>query len=318
MKKKLNRFFYMLVALLAGSLLLSCEKGFMQGNSGEVHTPKEEGKTKDTILKYEVSKNESLRRITYKLDSLTDVKKADSLWGSFTKEQQRMLLAINRIESVRVGPGSLLVVPDTLVEDFNTYAPFPGELGILNPLPKTILISRRVQAFGLYECGRLIRWGPVSSGKQTTPTPAGLNYGNFKAKRKVSTVNSSWIMPYYFNFMNFEGVGVHQYLLPGFPASHACVRLDMADAMFIYDWAEQWKLDPTGSKVVKNGTPFMVFGDYDFEAEVPWMQLVEDPGANDLNEEELKVLEDYVRQYFEDERNFIETEILAPTDFIAT
>lgn len=317
MKDVLYKFYCGLVLILAGGLLFSCEDGFMQENSREVNLKRIDTTFIDTTAFSEAIHSKPFR-ITYRLDSLADVKRADSLWGSFTKEQQRILLAINRIESVRVGPGSVLVVPDSLIDDFNEYSPFPRDLEILNPIPKTVLISRRVQAFALYECGRLIRWGPVSTGKQSTPTPAGLNYGNYKAKRKISTVNQSWIMPYYFNYMNFEGVGVHQYLLPGFPASHACVRLDMADAMFIYDWADQWKLDPGGSKVIKNGTPFMVFGDYDFEGEVPWLQLIEDPGANDLNAEELKILKNYVEEYFQDDRNFIEPEIIEPADFLAT
>lgn len=318
MKERFHKIFFLPLILMTGSLLLSCEDGFMQEKPHEVNFRQVDSIIQDTVLIKEADLYKPSLKVTYKLDSLTDVKKTDSLWGSFTKEEQRTLLALNRIESVRVGPGSVIIIPDILVENFNEYAPFPWELEILAPIPKTVLISRRVQAFALYECGRLIRWGPVSTGKQSTPTPAGLNYGNFKAKRKVSTVNSSWIMPYYFNFMNFEGVGVHQYLLPGFPASHACVRLDMADAMYIYDWAQHWKLDPSGTKVLRNGTPFMVFGDYDFEGEVPWLQLVIDPNANDLKEEEIKILEEYVEEYFRDVRNFKETEIAEPEGFIAT
>ncbi|UJH92230.1 hypothetical protein LZ575_06620 [Antarcticibacterium sp. 1MA-6-2] len=55
--------------------------------------------------------------------------------------------------------GTSLVFPDTLLADFNKYAPFPASLGILDSIPKVVLISQRVQAFGLYEKGELIRWG---------------------------------------------------------------------------------------------------------------------------------------------------------------
>lgn len=308
---------YFLVLILAGSLFISCKEK-IEFQSSPDFSLKQDSIKSVSALKEHLIQSQNTFRITYRLDSLTEVKRADSLWSSYNEQQQRMLLAINRVEAVRVGPGSKLIVPDTLVENFNLYAPFPAELEILEPIPQTVLISRRVQAFALYECGRLIRWGPVSTGKQATPTPAGLNYGNYKAKRKISTVNQSWIMPYYFNFMNFEGVGVHQYLLPGFPASHACVRLDMADAVFIYDWAQQWELDAAGKKVIKNGTPFMVFGDYNFEAEVPWFKLAEDPASNDLTQEELDIIETYVEQYFRDERNFQNTEVLQAPDIIAT
>lgn len=246
--------------------------------------------------------------INYRLDSLVDTKSRDSILGTFNEEQQKIIFALNRIEPVRVGEGTTLIIPDTLLSDFNKYAPFPESLKTFDSIPKVVLISQRVQAFGLYEKGELIRWGPVSSGKQTTPTPNGLHYGNYKAKRKVSTVNPDWILPYYFNFMNFEGVGVHQYLLPGFPASHACVRLYMDDAKFIYDWAKQWELDSTGQRIVKNGTPFIVFGEYDYKNPFPWLNLATDPESNSISEEELSLLKTYSEKYFQDEKNFRRTE----------
>lgn len=227
----------------------------------------------------------------------------DRFFSTYDLEQRELIFALNRIEDVRVGVGSTLVVPDTLLSDFMQYAPFPQHLNLLDTIPKVVLIHQRIQAFALYENGNLLKWGPVSSGKQSTPTPNGLFYGNYKAKRKVSTVNSDWILPYYFNFMNFEGVGVHQYLLPGFPASHACVRLYMDDAMYIYEWADQWKLDPSGNKIIENGTAFIVIGEYDFVGKVPWLTLAEDPEFENLNKEELLMLRRFLAQYLQDDRN---------------
>ena len=78
-------------------------------------------------------------------------------------------------------------------------------------------------------------------------------------------------MPYYFNFMNYEGIGTHEYTLPGYPASHGCVRFRNEEAVYIYNWAQQWKLDSKGQVVLENGTPFLVFGDYDFDHPSPWL-----------------------------------------------
>ncbi len=277
-------------------ILNSCDNGSGQ-NSHDVF------EARDSIpVIMEVEKKEPPFIITYKLDSIVDMTVWDSL---YTPHEKKLIYALNRIEQVRVGVGVKLLVPDTLSPDLMFYSPFPGNLDLLDSIPKTVLIAQRIQAFGLYENGKLIKWGPVSSGKQSTPTPNGLHYGNYKAKRKVSTVNSDWILPYYFNFMNFEGVGVHQYLLPGFPASHACVRLDMDDAMFIYNWAEQWKLDSRGRTVERNGTPFMVFGEYDFKAETPpWTSLATDPDSNFLNKSELETLSIYVQSYLSNPKNF--------------
>ena len=252
----------------------------------------------------EVEKKEPRLLISYHLDSIQSAAEVDSFQTKFSPEEQKFIFAINRVDPRRLNAGDQLVIPDTLTRNFMDYAPFPKELDLLDSIRKTVLISRRIQAFAIYEHGKLKRWGPVSSGKESTQTPAGLNYGNYKSKNKVSTVNEDWLLPYYFNFMNFEGVGTHEYSMPGYPASHACVRLRKEDAAYIYNWAEQWTLDDTGQKVLKNGTPFMVFGDYDFDGPVPWLDLAEDPKSNLLNTEEIKVLRGYVAEYERDERNF--------------
>lgn len=237
--------------------------------------------------------------IAYKIDSLRTSVELDSFKNRYSESQQKVIAALNRIDPSRMRVGENLIVPDTLFDDISNYAPFPKKLDIINAIPKTVLISQRVQGFALYENGNLIKWGPVSSGKKSTPTPNGLHYGNYKAKRKISTVDEAWILPYYFNFMNFEGVGVHQYALPGYPASHACVRLYMDDAQYIYDWAKQWELNSSGQKVLKKGTPFMVYGKYDYNAEAPWLQLAKDRLNNNLIDEEMATLKDYVAKYNE-------------------
>ena len=242
--------------------------------------------------------------ITYHLDSISTSEAVDSFQQKFSEDAKKIIFALNRIDPERLKPGMNLVIPDTITANFLDYAPFPETFEMLEKMPKSVLISRRVQAFGLYEEGRLVRWGPVSSGKRSTPTPAGLNYGNYKAKRKISTVDDSWIMPYYFNFMNYHGVGVHQYSMPGYPASHACVRLYKDDAYFIYNWAQQWQLEPAGREIIRNGTPFMVFGDYDFDKAAPWLGLAENYNSNYLTAEEMGILKTYVDLYFKDRRNF--------------
>ncbi|WP_261376627.1 L,D-transpeptidase [Gillisia sp. Hel_I_86] len=237
--------------------------------------------------------------INYKIDSLKTSVELDSFKNRYSEAHLKVIYALNRIEARKVGKGKNLIVPDTLFEDIFNYSPFPKNLELICDIPKTVLISQRIQGFALYENGALVKWGPVSSGKQSTPTPNGLHYGNYKAKRKISTVNKEWILPYYFNFMNFEGVGVHQYALPGYPASHACVRLYMDDANYIYDWADQWELTSNGRDIIKKGTPFMVFGTYDYKSEVPWLQLAIDRLNNNLIDEEMNTLKDYVAKYNE-------------------
>ncbi|WP_417886082.1 L,D-transpeptidase [Zunongwangia sp.] len=240
--------------------------------------------------------------VKYSIDSLKTKEDLDTFNTKFSNRERKTIYALNRIDSRKVWAGKQLVVPDTITSNLMDYTPFPIELGMIEKLPKTVIISQRIQAFALYEKGKLIKWGPVSSGKKSTPTPDGLHYGNYKAKRKVSSVNDNWILPYYFNFMNFEGVGTHQYSLPGYPASHACVRLYMDDAEFIYNWASMWQLN--GNQLKRNGTPFMVIGKYDYKKIKPWLQLADSMEANDFMESELQIIRDYVKKYEADPKNF--------------
>lgn len=282
--------------VFSGILLVVClfsctsEAGKKKGNISP-----ETAKAEEAFLRNGIIPGKDEFKITYHFDSIADANEMDSLFLINSASQLHTLFAINRIDKHRVVPGLKLVVPDTLSETLMLYSPFPESLDLLDSIPKVLLISQRIQAFAVYDNGILCRWGPVSSGKQSTPTPNGLHYANYKAKRKISTVNGSWVMPYYVNYMNFAGIGTHQYTLPGFPASHSCVRLFLEDAMYIYYWIEMWKLQ--NNEIIQNGTPFMVFGEYDFEADPPWYSLVENPGANEILPEELDTIKEFIKKY---------------------
>jgi hypothetical protein len=79
-------------------------------------------------------------------------------------------------------------------------------------------------------------------------------------------------MQWYFNFANRRGLSFHAYALPGRPASHACLRLLERDARWLYNWGEQWRLDPRAHTVTETGTPLRIDGAYDFAAPPPWLQ----------------------------------------------
>ena len=229
--------------------------------------------------------------IKYRNDTL--MKNKENFQNLFSDGQKEIILALNRISESQLRNGRILVIPDTFLMDLKYYSPFPDTLTSMSELDKLIIISKRIQAFALYEKGHLIRWGPVSTGKKSTPTPSRLYHTNFKALRKVSTINSSWIMPWYYNIESLMGIGIHEYVLPGYPASHACIRLFEKDAIFIYNWAEGWTLHSSGL-LIKKGTPVVVFGEYDFEGMPPWRRMVDNHRELRLTENEMTELQSYL------------------------
>jgi hypothetical protein len=105
----------------------------------------------------------------------------------------------------------------------------------------------------------------------------------------VSTFNDEWVLHWYVNLSNFDGISLHQYELPGRPASHACVRLLADDAEWLYHWVDTWKLVPGDRRrVLEQGTPVVVIDEYAFGQRRPWKRLPDDPRATTLRLEEVE------------------------------
>lgn len=205
----------------------------------------------------------------------------------FSDDELSTILALNRIDINRMYRVKKLIIPDSIYTNFMDYSPFPSVIAELVEIKKLIVISYPIQAFALYESGRLIVWGPTSMGKKSTPTPIGLFHTNWKAKKTISTVNEEWILNWYFNIVNLDGISMHEYELPGYPASHSCIRLREQDAKFIYDWADQWIIENNGRTIIANGTPVIIYGNYDFDNHPPWYKLENNPNANKITADSL-------------------------------
>jgi hypothetical protein len=194
----------------------------------------------------------------------------------FTTGQIDVLETLNRRDRVhllRIDPSLPgLLVPGVWSDDPLVYSPFPREWPSAEGLPKAIVVDQPMQAFAAYERGGLVRWGPVSTGRKETPTPEGSFNLTWRARSRRSTANEEWLLEWYFNFVNERGVSFHLYELPGHPASHACVRLLLRDAQWLYGWGEQWSLDDH-RKLMMPGTPVFVEGTYAFGAPPPWLTV---------------------------------------------
>lgn len=198
-----------------------------------------------------------------------------------------ILIALNRVDSSHLNRLDSILVPDRYDLELDAYLPFPKKIELLKDVKKIIIFSNPVQAFAAYENGKLVLQGQTNMGKKASPTPPKLYFCNWKAKKTISTSNSEWILKWNFNISNFGGIGFHQYAMPGYPASHSCIRLLASHAYFLYNWAEQWVLD--GDNIVAHGTPVIVDKTYPFdEPGRPWHKLVADPLAMTLNQDSMK------------------------------
>jgi lipoprotein-anchoring transpeptidase ErfK/SrfK len=206
-------------------------------------------------------------------DSYTLMHSSAAVLSKATAEQLAILEDLNRVDLAHMKRTAPIVIPREWIYEDTAYSPLPLTSSWAAGFSKALIVHQPSQVFGGYEGGRLIRWGPVNSGRASHPTPSGLHHLNWKSPGRSSTIDPDWYMPWYFNFHNQRGLAFHEYALPGYPASHACVRLLERDAKWLFEWGEVWKLDEPGWQVIDSGTPVWIIGQYDFDAPPPWRSL---------------------------------------------
>lgn len=190
----------------------------------------------------------------------------------YTAAQIGILEKLNRRDREHLVRLDQIVVPDAWVDEI-AYSPLPAEWKWAEPQSKVLVVDQPTQLFGAYESGRLVRWGPVSSGRKETPTPSGTYHLTWRARSRRSTDNAQWLLNWYFNFINERGVSFHEFELPGVAASHACVRLLARDAQFLYGWGQEWTLSADKRSAVTEGTPVVILSTYAFDKPAPWLTL---------------------------------------------
>lgn len=250
--------------------VLSCKNG------NETNTEK----TERIVKKAPVRKAPTA--VTYTLENTKE-------WLKTNKDSANLAIAIavNRTDKAFFTKMDSVIIPTDRSGDIAFYLPFPLEVPYLTDVDKIIFFSYPTQTFAAYENGILIYTGPTNMGKKKAPTPTGLFFCNWKAEETISTVDDEWKLLWNFNIANKGGIGFHQYDMPGYPASHSCLRLQEKDAKYLYEWADQWVL-VDDENVKFKGTPVIVFGSYNFDAPKPWLQLVKNPKALTISVSEME------------------------------
>ncbi len=174
------------------------------------------------------------------------IKKGESWEKLFPDESQRNLVKkLNRMNT-RLQTGKTIAVPDDL-SNLSLMDISPFEQRIRPAEGTRLIVEQSVLAWGAYGAdGRLQSWGPMSGGKEyckdvksaCTTIP-----GNFRVYRKGGADCKSKKfpigkggakMPYCMFYKG--GYALHgSYKVPGYNASHGCVRVPVDDARWLYN-----------------------------------------------------------------------------------
>jgi len=185
------------------------------------------------------------------------VESGDSWQSLFPNEEERMLVKkVNRMNTP-LHTGMKIAVPkDLSTSNLLSLSPFPQQIP---PSARTVVkVDLTKLAWGAYDAqGNLLRWGPVSGGKNFCPdvgrgcrTPPG-NYTVY-SKQGAECISHKFPletrggarMPYCMHFHG--GFALHgSAQVPGENASHGCVRLFTEDAM----WLNQEFVDVGSTRV---------------------------------------------------------------------
>ena len=101
--------------------------------------------------------------------------------------------------------------------------------------PVIIAISIEKQNLKIYDANGFFAEAPVSTGMKGHPTPMGVFSVIQKQKLHHSNIYSGAPMPY-MQRITWSGIAIHAGVLPGYPASHGCIRMPMAFAMKMWNW----------------------------------------------------------------------------------
>lgn len=220
-------------------------------------------------------------KITYYRLPITTSETLDSVRRTFAKTPEtwkyyRVLTLLNRQDIQYVRMGDTLVLPDTVMDDLRAYSVFPQYWPEGDTIPKAVFISNAWQSYACYERGELVRVAACNSGEERKPTFPGRYAVNWRHPRRISSLDSTWILPFTVNFHLQAGSAFHQFDMPGRPVSHSCVRQFLSDAEWLYKWVRTGRIDSTRRRYIPwSGTPVVILDVFDFRRKRggPWLEL---------------------------------------------
>lgn len=277
MKKQLIIFISALIILL-----LSCNNDIEDNVNNEESNLKKDSINTDSLLKLEMEKKYDIfPEIKYKQVYIEDSEQLKNIKNEYKYDENnpsknKIFLTLNRKEMRFMRVKDTLVIPDSIVEDIRAYSIFPEYYHSGKDLPKLVLVSAKYQCYAAYENGVLVRFAAANTGKEKTQTYPGRYALTWKDRLRRSSLDSNWILPFTWNFHRYAGSAFHQFEMPGYAASHSCIRQFMSDAKWLYNWGNGVKKDTSGDQIWLSGTPVIIIDAFDFSRPKtgPWVALI--------------------------------------------
>ena len=170
---------------------------------------------------------------------------AGLMLGTATPPHGPRAAAADRFDALdvgpRIGPAPALEpqkpIPAELANRLPGPPPPPPPLSERGPPPADgavkIVVSIPQQKAFVYKAGALVAVSPVSTGKRGHETPTGIFPIMEKQVHHRSNKYSNAPMPY-MQRLTAYGIALHAGHVPGYPASHGCIRLPFGFAKRLY------------------------------------------------------------------------------------
>jgi hypothetical protein len=100
--------------------------------------------------------------------------------------------------------------------------------------PMKIVVVLDIQRIYVFQNDKLLGFSTISSGKKGKETPTGVFNILQKNIDHKSNLYSNAPMPF-MQRLTWDGIAMHAGQLPGYPASHGCIRLPRAFAKSLYE-----------------------------------------------------------------------------------
>lgn len=123
--------------------------------------------------------------------------------------------------------------PGQFVIDDNRATPGFGAMAFPTDAPVTLAVSIAMQRLYVYRGNELVAVTTVSTGKPGKRTPLGDFTILQKRRYHRSNIYSNAPMPF-MQRLTWTGIAIHAGHLPGYPASHGCIRVPLSFARALF------------------------------------------------------------------------------------